>query len=129
MYPKTIDSSTLSSAITSTTSAELQVLTTPGIVAPLSVQRFSVRGWFQLTIPTSCTSVTIKLYRGSAIGGSAIWTSGAITVTAGNIISLPFSYIETDVSPDTQFYTVSVTFTAASVNGTVSFATLEAATY
>lgn len=102
------------------TTAETVAATTRGISTGFAGQNIFVQGGFQITTGAGITSLVIKIERGSTAGGTAIYTSTGLAVSASS------GYVFTVAATDTitgdvtgQQYVITVTQNGATGNGTI----------
>lgn len=114
------------SAVTVTTTSETAAVVTPALPVspPGAATGIVIRGNINFTAGTGATFVTIRVRQGSGTGGTAVYTGTPVTVVAAAVYDLAFEAIDTSLVPASQ-YTVTVTQTAASGNGTVNQAEIE----
>ena len=82
-----------------------------------------LQGWFSLTIGTSGASVTVKIRR-TDTSGATVATTGALTVTAGNLYSFGIQGVDTGGTLPGQVYVLTVTVGSGAATSTVSAANL-----
>ena len=121
--------STPATTITTTTETLAQNIPASPIVLPLgSPQQIIVRGMVWVTTGAATASVTVKLRVGQSntttaqVGNSAIMSCNASTLQ-----SFPFHFIDTSGQADLSGsgYSITVTQTSATGNGTVTAVTYE----
>ncbi|HWV47411.1 MAG TPA: hypothetical protein VN039_15545 [Nitrospira sp.] len=83
-------------AATNTGTTEAVIATTPTISsAPAGGAGYSVRGVVTFTGNASASTCTLKVRQGSnTTSGTAVYTSPAITVAAGAVVSIPFACLD-----------------------------------
>ena len=69
--------------VTETVGATSRAISTAYAGQVLAIQFF-----FQFTVGATMTSAVLKIERGTAAGGTAVYTSGALTLTGGSIVML-----------------------------------------
>lgn len=84
-----------------------------------------LQGVFSITIGTSGVSCTIKLRR-TDTSGQTIYTTGANTVTAGNLYTFGIQGVDTGPTLPGQVYVLTVTIGSGAATSTVSAASLVA---
>lgn len=103
---------------------ETVVATTPTIsVAPAGGAGYAVRGVISFTGNASASTATIKVRQGAnTTTGTAIYTSPAITVAAGAVVSIPFAALDqTAAATGVSNYSVTLTNSAAAAaSGAIS---------
>lgn len=116
----------VTNAVTVTTTSETAAVTSPaqGISPPTASLGLVVRGNVNFTAGTGATAVTIRVRQGSGITGTLVGNALTVTVAAGSSYDLAFDVVDTSPVPAQQ-YTVTVTQTAATGNGTVNQADIE----
>lgn len=110
-----------------TTNAETLI----GVSIPAAVEsstvKVSVKGFVTITPGTGTTAITLRLYRGAAVGGPLIGVAAALagmfTVGAPTVLSV-FATDALNNAAQAQ-YALTATQTAGSANGTVNIAVLE----
>lgn len=89
------------------------------------VKGVCLEGWFSFTVGTSGVSATVKL-RQTNTSGTTIATTGALTVTAGNLYSFGIQGIDTAPVLPSQVYVMTLTVGSGAAASTVSAAVLTA---
>lgn len=84
-----------------------------------------LQGCFSITIGTSGVSCTIKIRR-TDTSGQTIYTTGANTVTAGNLYTFGIQGVDTGPTLPGQVYVLTVTIGSGAATSTVSAASLTA---
>jgi hypothetical protein len=116
---KAIDATKLTSAVTVTNATETAFLTSPAVPTTLPTNKVSVDFTCELTVGTSGTTATLKIYRGTSTGGTLIYTSDAFTVVAGSKYSLEAATVDNLQGTESAQYTCSVTVGSGAANSTV----------
>lgn len=104
-------------AIALVTTAETTILTTTApderIGPALGVV---ISGFVNVTAGTGTTAVVIKIRQGSGVAGTLL-QSGTHTLAAGASANIPIEYVDNTGTTPVPQYTVTVTQTAATANG------------
>lgn len=80
---------------------------------------FRINGVLSFTGNASASTVTIKVRQGVGTSGTTVYTSPAITVAAGAVMTVPYDC--QDLTDGANTYTVTATFSGAPANsGTVN---------
>lgn len=108
------------------TTTELAVVTVTGVNTPQGGGRVILEGELQIAIGTTTSSVTLNIRRGTGITGTIIATTSQGVPTAGSTFTIPIQGVDNLGEAAGQSYTLTVTQTAATANGTASNATLQA---
>lgn len=117
----------LAAAITGiATGVETAVLTSNACIVPFATAHVLISGSINLTCGSGAgQSAQLKLYRGSSISGTLVWTSDNFTTTAGTKMAIPFNFQEDLSNPAGVQYTLSITTTNNTGADTVDFAEME----
>lgn len=104
------------------TTAETAVLTMTGISTRGPSDQVGIEGQVQITPGTAATGARIRVRRGNGLTGAVVGSIQDIPVTAAVLNSAPFSVVDTPGEVAGQAYTVTVVQTAATANGSVTYA-------
>lgn len=110
------------------TTTETVVATVSGLKLPFVTALLVIKAWVQLTTGASTTDVTVRIRRGSTIGGALVGEANPITIgaAAGSTEEFSIMVSEARANEDAAQYSVTVQQTAAAGNGTVVQAAIEA---
>ena len=80
---------------------------------------YRINGIVSFTGNASASTVTIKVRQGVGTSGTTVYTSGAVTVAAGAVMTVPYDC--QDTTQGTNTYTITATFSGApAASGAVS---------
>ena len=121
LSPRLVRSSAVAASPSAATETTVCTLTVGNQIA---VQAY-VLLWCQvaLTVGTNGTAVTLKI-RQTDTSGSTLFSTGALTATAANLITVPGQAVDTGPTVPGQVYVVTLTVTGANAASTVSAAQL-----
>lgn len=111
---------------TVTTTSETQAAQLDGVKTNRPGTKVVLRAHVQMTVGTGGTAVTPRIRRGGNQAGTLVNEANAVTATAANVIDLDVQAEDLPGEVEGQSYEVTVAQTAATGNGTVSFAALSA---
>jgi|KBSSwiStaDraftv2_1062776.scaffolds.fasta_scaffold1358516_2 hypothetical protein len=116
------------SAVTLVTTAETAVVTvTPFNTSSPGGEGVSISGSLNITTGTATTAVVIRVRQGSGVAGTVVGAALTYTIGAAVSATIPYDVLDTTaLSATGQQYTVTAQQTAASANGTVNLATVNA---
>jgi hypothetical protein len=109
--------------VNTTTETAIATLTAFNVNQSTNGEGVYVSGDLYFTAPTGATAATVRVRQGSGTGGAVVNnpTPVAFSVTAGNPVVLGFSALDSaTVLANGQQYTVTVQFTGATANASVS---------
>lgn len=86
---------------------------------------YTVSGWVQMTVGTGGTAVTPRIRRGTSTAGTLVGEGTALTVTAGDVVTIPITVDDVPGEVHSLSYVVTVEQTGATADGTVSQAHIE----
>lgn len=103
-----------------TTTTETIVATTPPVTLPVDNTIVLLAWYVDFTGGTAATAWTIRIRAGTLITSRQVFSSQAITITAGNVVFHSGSYADAGAGPAAGLvYSLSIQQTAATGNGTV----------
>jgi len=124
-WPQTYTSSvTADTAVTTTT--ETVVATLSGVNAPGPGATIRLTGTVQMTYGTATTAMTPRIRRGTDATGTLVGEGNPLTGAAGNTAPTTLEVVDTPGEVANQSYVLTVQQTAATGNGSVLQATLNA---
>lgn len=92
--------------------------------SPDGIIRF--QGYVVVTGGTNTTFVTVRLRRGNGVAGTLVGEANPVTLTGAGAVAVELNTEDTPGEVGGVPYTLTVQLTAASANGTVNVATLQA---
>lgn len=114
-----MDAQDLAAPVTIVTTAETTGPITNPLPLPYQNGKFKISASLLLTLAASVTSVVIKIRRNPSAENLVVNTSALIAVTASTIVSLQVACVDSIPDGRSCQYSVTVTCTAASANGTI----------
>ena len=121
LSPRFFQSSTVAASPAGATETTICTVTVTGDLS----QAFGIvlEGWFSFTVGTSGVSATVKIRRTNTTG-TTVATTGALTVTAGNLYAFGIQGIDTGATLPGQVYVLTLTVGSGAAASTVSAANL-----
>ena len=116
-------------SVTDGGATETAVLTTGGINTTPSQPRVLITGIVALTPGTAATAVVVKVRRGAGATGTEVGTLTSQVGTAGAPRVIPYHVEDVPGEVAGQQYSITVTETSASADGTVSVVTCSITTH
>lgn len=109
------------------TTAETLIASGFSISLPGGNAKAVIRGWFDLTVGTGTTAITIAIYSGGAIGGRLVGTKQpqAGDFTPGSNAHFEYEVIDLLQNVSGAQYCMSVTQTGATADGSVTAALID----
>jgi hypothetical protein len=118
----------IGSAVTLVTTTETLVAYSGQLRNTFPTLRAIIKGWLQIVYGTNTTGVQLRIRRGNGISGAVV--AGGNTETAGvaaaAVADLAIKFAESVQNAEFQDYSLTVQQVAASANGTVNLAMIEA---
>ena len=111
-------------AVTDGGATETVVLTSAGVSTPGPNATVELHGVVNITTGTGGTAVVVNVRRGATASGTEVGTATTDTSTAGDKYTIPFSIEDTPGDVAGLVYSVTVTETGASADGTVNYAVI-----
>lgn len=115
---------TVTSAVTVTTTSETIVATSLAFSTRGPNEQVSIKGWVQMTLGTNTTGLTLRIRRGTTTSGTLVGVATPETVIAGNTGDFDINVVDTPGDVAGQQYVMTVQQTGASANGSVPQASL-----
>jgi len=91
-FPSVASNTILNSPII--TSAQTIICTTPPINEPVDNAQVLLWWWYNVTLGTTVTSITVRIHRGTATSGQVINVVSAFTATASTGVALSGCYFD-----------------------------------
>lgn len=113
---------TTATAVTDGGATEKVILASSAVSTNYGDSKVTLHGVVNLTPGTAATNVVLRVRRGSGTGGTEVGTATTDTATAGDDYTIPFSVVDQPGEVAGQVYSVTVTETTASADGTVNYA-------
>jgi len=85
-----------------------------------------LHGWAAFTVGTNGTAATLKIHQTNAAGATVV-SSGALTVTAANLVA--FDVLGADAAPGVGTYVLTLQITNGSANTTISAVHISASVF
>lgn len=113
--------------VTITTTTETVIISSGGIILPFQTALILIKAWAQLTTGAATTTVTPRIRRGTAVGGTLVGEANAITIGAAAGSNEQFFIMAMEGRSGEQSVEYSLTLQQASAtgNGTVLQAGIE----
>jgi hypothetical protein len=119
-------SSVLNSPIAAAAETIIASVAIPNFGDTPIVAGIRLHGWAAFTVGTNGTAATLKIHQTNA-AGSTVVSSGALTVTAANLVA--FDVLGADATPGAATYVLTLQITSGSANTTISAVHLSASMF
>lgn len=111
-------------AVTDGGAVETVIVSSKPVYTPGPGATVSLFGVVNITTGTAGTAVVVTLRRGSTTAGAVVGTATTDTTTAADHYTIPFEFVDEPGDVADLVYSVTVTETAATADGTVNYASL-----
>lgn len=112
----------LSGTVTLVTTAETVALVTPPVSTTYSSDSIDIEGKVNVTAGTGTTACVIRCRRGNGVTGTVVGVAETDTLAAGSSESFPIQCVDTPGDVAGQVYSLTISQTGATGNGTVNSA-------